>query len=68
MEVNCPLNQRDNYIFEAIENDNFYLTKMNNSTNFSVAHQNYHQIQTKIHVTKKVIFVTFFYGPNRNTM
>ena len=37
---------------EAIENDTFYLTKINNSTKLSVAHQYYYQIQTKIRVTK----------------
>ena len=48
VEIKCPFNQRDNYIF-----DNFYLTKMNNSMKLSVIHQYYHQIQTQIHVTKK---------------
>ena len=31
VEIKFPFDQRDNYIFEAVENDHFYLTKMNNS-------------------------------------
>ena len=52
VEIKCPFNQRDNYISEAVENDNFYLTKMNNSIKLSVIHQYYYQLQTQIHVSK----------------
>ena len=47
-----PFNQRDNYTSEAVENDNFYLSKINNSIKLSVTHQYYNQIQTQIHITK----------------
>lgn len=42
VEIKCPFNQRDNYIFDAVENDNFYLTKTNNSIKLSVKHQYYY--------------------------
>ena len=59
VEIKCPFNQRDNYISEAVENDNFFVTKMNNSIKLSATHQYYYQIQTQIHVTKSN-FCDFF--------
>ena len=59
VEIKCPFNQRDNYISETVENDNFYLTKMNNSIKLSVTHQYYYQLQTEIHVNKSN-FCDFF--------
>ena len=38
--------QRDNYISEAAENDNFYLIKTNNNRKLLVMHQYYYQIET----------------------
>ena len=52
-EITCPFNQRGNCIFEPVKNDNFYLTKVNNSIKILVTHQYYYQVQTQIHVTKK---------------
>ena len=52
VEIKYPFNQRDNYVSEAVENDNFYLTKIDNSIKLSVTYQYYYQIQTQIHVTK----------------
>ena len=64
VEIKCPFNQRDNYIFDAVENDNFYLTKMNNSKTFS----NTSVLSSNTNPDtcyQKVIFVTFLYGPKR---
>ena len=52
VEIKYPSNQKDNYISEAIENDIFYLTEVNNSIKLLVTHQYYYQIQTHIHVSK----------------
>ena len=65
VEIKCPFNPRDNYIFEAVENDNFYLTKMNNNIKLPVKHQYYYQIQTQIHVTKSN-FCDFFVWTKKN--
>ena len=51
--------QRDNYISEAAENDNFYLIKTNNNRKLLVIHQYCYQIETQIHVTKSN-FCDFF--------
>ena len=53
MKIKCPFTQRDHYISEAVENDNFCLTKMSNSIKLPLTHQYNYQIQTQIHVTKK---------------
>ena len=59
METKCPFNQRDNYISEAVENYNLYLTKMNNSIRLPVTHQHYYQIQT-LHLLSNMQIVRTF--------
>ena len=60
VEIKCPFNHRDNYIFEAVEQDkNFYLTKTGNEIKLSKTHQYYYQIQTQLHVSKSN-FCDFF--------
>ena len=62
MQTKCQFNQGGNYIFEAVENDNFIKQK-NNIIKLSVTHQYYYQIQTRIYVTKNN-FCDFLYGRN----
>ena len=59
-EIKCPFNHRDNYIFEALEQDkNACLTKTGNEIELSKTHQYYYQIQTQLHVSKSN-FCNFF--------
>ena len=68
VEIKCPFNHRDNYIFEAVEQDkNFYLTKTDNEIKLSKTHRYYYQIQTQLDVSKSN-FCDILYGPERITI
>ena len=60
VEIKCSFYHRNNYIFEAVEQDkNFYLTKTGNEIKLSKTRQYYYQIQTQLHVSKSNFCVFF---------
>ena len=55
VEIKCPFCHKDQFIFEAVEqNKTFCLKKENNNIKLSEKHQYYYQIQTQLHVSNRL--------------